>query len=370
MILENVVRAAYAEPLQFSNLSGTTGINSLNGTAGATIPFPFRGGHASPLPLQTISANISSQASLSNNFSSSSQDDQDFYQGLHNPLSESTLFSFIQQGYEPRIVFGLLASDLIFYNEKGEDIISNDPKRWRDGYLPFQQVVDLLVSDGGMNIEDISTEKQIGPSLSAARLEQPQVLAALLAPADKAPRVSMKNGRYSLVKDTSQFRVCFRPRTANGQIDFGQVTDIDRFRFLRNFKISPSDICGAKQKEESKDANKVAIKFHPRSAAAGFIYLGKIAAYQLGLNPDVGREDTGLRTDATNRYFLFKVDRNPPPPEWLTVAHEGAYYGIGLDPRGLHDGSSRILALLKDLMALESVAKSQPAPLVATLVGG
>jgi len=128
-ILTNIMRAAYAEPLQFTSLSSSTGTGQVSGNVSAGVPFPFRGGNGVPLPQQFISGNFNAQANASNQFTVSNQNTQEFYQGIQTPLSQQAIFSLMAEGYDPRIILSIFVSDIVLTKDGRSTIIENDPEQ-------------------------------------------------------------------------------------------------------------------------------------------------------------------------------------------------------------------------------------------------
>ncbi|MGX9118889.1 hypothetical protein ACWTU6_19815 [Mesorhizobium sp. BHbsci] len=352
-ILTNIVRAAYAEPLQFSNLASTSAQGTMNGTIGASIPFPFRGG-TGPLPLQTITGTINSTSTAGNTITVNNQNTQEFYQGIQTPLSQAAMFSLMSEGYDARIILSVFVSDIILTGPAGTKVIRNDPlqpSEWNN----FYSAVDKLI-DNNLDGERISDVTAIGPRLSAGQARDPQVLAALIAAPSGAPSLTADNGAYVLTKREAGFRYCFRTEATKVILAYYGYPNPDPQQTLA---LNAGDKCGASATERALPNEGVKLQFRTRSIKAAILYLGALARAQIGLSAR-GAQPLAVPHSDGSTFFVFRLRRGLSDNTWLTVNHRGQLFSLASDPTGLKDGSTRVMQLLTDVLALQSSAKDAP----------
>src|SRR5215831_5818023 len=92
LILLNILRAAYREPLQFTDISTVTGTASAQGSLSADIPLRIGGTHF--VTPQILSLNPSAAVSGGPNFSVANLSTQEFYQGLQAPVSAQVVANY------------------------------------------------------------------------------------------------------------------------------------------------------------------------------------------------------------------------------------------------------------------------------------
>jgi len=360
LILTNIIRAAYAEPLQFTSLSAATGQGSIGGTAGANVPFPFRGG-AGQIPLQIIGGTLNSTSSVGNSFTVSNQNNQEFYQGIQRPMSEQLLFSLMSEGYDPRIILNLFVSEIILTGKHKTVILRNNPEvpnQWNN----FYSAINSLIRSG-FDAERISDVSQIGPELSTYALQDPRLIAALIGAPDSAPAINKVDGKYRLQKREYSYRACFR--------DAGRSVVLAYYGYpvpdpAQTLTLNDGDNCGAPPAERAMPNSGVKLHFRTRSVKAAILYLGAMVRVQWGIAATSENNLQIPHSDGT-KFSLFKVSRDSQA-EWVSVSYRGQYYGLKRDPAGLTDGSSRVMQLLTDSLALQSSSKDVPAPTIISVL--
>lgn len=105
-----------------------------------------------------------------------------------------------------------------------------------------------------------------------------------------------------------------------------------------------------------------------RSVEQIFLFLGQLIRTELGLNDGILkdlRDLDGNPTKGVPSYF-FKVEPRVPLNGEISANFHGTIYTVAADPSGA-DASSQVLAILTDLLALQSSAKSLPAPNVIAI---
>ncbi len=112
-ILLNVVRSAYSQPLQFTEVSSVSANASVNGTLAATVPFPLD--IAARTGARTISATPSASLTGGNTVSVANLNTQEFYQGLQKPLSKAQITYYLFSGFydlDPDALLPLFVSEI------------------------------------------------------------------------------------------------------------------------------------------------------------------------------------------------------------------------------------------------------------------
>jgi hypothetical protein len=124
----------------------------------------------------------------------------------------------------------------------------------------------------------------------------------------------------------------------------------------------PPDQTGAGSRQKAG----VGISITTRSLEGIFYYLGEMVRTELGI---ANGQATSLAIPSNNQeaaggqgFKLFRVERRLPRVGEPWTLYQGAVYSITVDPSGQSDGSSRVLQIVSDLLALQSSAKNLPAP--------
>ena len=96
--------------------------------------------------------------------------------------------------------------------------------------------------------------------------------------------------------------------------------------------------------------------------------MGELVRTELGLNDGaaVDLRDPEHSGDKTVPLYLFQVEQRMPMKGEISANFHGTTYTVAADPSGA-DASSQVLAILTDLLALQSSAKSLPAPNVIAI---
>lgn len=361
-ILTNIIRAAYAEPLQFTALTSASGQASINGGLSAAIPFPFRGGEGTPLPRQVINGNLSSQMSAGNTFTINNQNTQEFYQGIQTPVSQTALYSLMSEGYDPRIVLNLFVSDIILTGPKGTVVLRNDPLDYGQ-WSNFYSAVNQLVGNG-IDGERISDVAPIGPAISPGEVRDPRVLSALITAPSGAPSLTPENGGYRLTRREAGFRFCFRTNTERIILAYRGFPKPDP---AQTISLNTGDRCGAPAAHRAIPNLGVKVSFRTRSVKAAILYLGALVRVQVGLAGASVRPVVVPHSDGST-FHVFRVRKGGETSSWISVRHRGEVYSIASDPTGSSDGSTRVMQLLTDVLALQSSAKDAPSTSIISIL--
>lgn len=361
-ILTNIMRAAYAEPLQFTNLSSANGQGQISGNVSAGIPFPFRGGNGLPLPQQYIAGNFSSQANAANSFTMSNQNTQEFYQGIQAPLSQQAIFSLMSEGYDPRIILTIFVSDIILTKDGHAEVVRNDPdtpSEWNN----FYSAVNKLVA-AGFDGERVSDVTQIGPSMSASAVRDPRIFSALLTAPSGAPTLDSADGAFRLIKRDASYRACFRSQQSSIVLAYYGYPNPDPQQTLT---LNAGDRCGASAPDRALPNKGVKVQFRTRSIKGAILYLGSLVRAELGLGGGASHQLVVPHSDGST-FDVFRVHAGISAGTWLRVFYHGQAYSLAGDPGGSSDGSSRVMQLLSDVLALQSSSKDAPSTSIITVL--
>lgn len=364
-ILTNVMRAAYAEPLQFSELTGVNGQGTLDLSTGSTLPFPFRGGLGAVLPQQFIGASPNAKGTLSSSFNVANLASQEFYQGLQEPVSLQLIYSYLASGSSPHVVLALMVSQ-IEVNYNGRIYTARNDPDDKNEFLNFYSAMNQLIR-AGIYAERTGDTTAVSPTLTSYEAKSPQVLAAIInSSGPDAPSLEQANGGFRLVKKRSETRPCFRSPLKPSRL---ALIYEDR-KIVREWelRLNRGDFCGATAAEIKLTNLGPNLKMQPRSLEEMFHYLGKIARAQLGLSNE-SKQQFLIERSRIAPFELFKVTEGHTAGNTISTRYRSKTYSISLDPSGDFDGSSRVLQLINDLMALRSSSKTLSSPAVITVLG-
>ncbi len=381
MVLANIIRAAYSEPLQFSDFTSNVGSVSAEASLGASASVPTRGGFGTPLEQQFLGLNPSIGGSVGNNFTVNNIVSQEFYNGLQAPITTEQIASLLYSGTDPRVVLLLAISEIEIIKNNKRSILRNDPTNGRD-FSAFVSAVRMLEASGFTG-ELVSETTPIGPPLN--REEARELLSAVIGAPSAAPTLSGEGGLYRINKKSPKTRFCFdslrrfgatrRYDTQYYTVERGEEVGRRIPLVVAGGRADPDttviltadDFCGARKGTRNSQDLARSLKIRTRSIDGMFNYLGKLVRMELGL-------ETGARVDL--RYplvdpsvlyapFHLREDERGVFP----VSHRGRAYSVNLDPNGQADGSTRVLQLLIKLLALNSSVKDFPQQPILTVVG-
>jgi hypothetical protein len=405
-ILLNIIRAAYAEPLQFTDLSTVTG--QASGSITTSSSLPFFGNRATSSRLYTLSPGFTVSGGPS--FNVANLHNQDFYQGIEGPVKNQTIAQFLDAGYSPLVVLPIFISELsikaddysspvVFVNSAD---ISDD---FNSSYSAFFQLAGQ-----GLDMEEVKSTTPVGPPLTSAQAADPKLLASLVAGSaassssgdtssgsgltlkkyditdaknpdpNKLSTAEIKtlksNIYYRLIKSgSSTYRFCFTkyPKSAYARGDVRKPIPVPKavtIRLTASEAISIDTttlVCGDKSAPSATSA----LEIKTRSVEEIFQFLGKMGRIELGLGgapPNLltvpVRDQSG---NPLGSFDLFKVTKGQPAGHDIAATLDGETYVVRPDAMG-KDYSSNVIQLLSDLLALYSSAKNLPAPSVIPFV--
>lgn len=370
-LLINVLRAAYRQPLQFTDLSTISGQVSVSGSAAFNVP--FGGPREGASRIDTFNPSIT--VSNSPTYTVSVLNTKEFYQGILTPIPMKTLSYYINIGFPKYALLTLVISEIEYGPHNARRRIDNIPDKHVEatGVTAGQQFPDLLrkLIAMGLTVEDVEETAALGAPFAKDKYPSPTDLVNLDA---KGIRVAdIGHGRFQLEKVSQTQRFCFDPNQAQGvRVYAGMpVGGIGE-------RLPPGLLCGGRHDpaiaaSTGSGAKKLAAR-QPRAAAdvdaegplvirthstEGIIYyLGELTRLQLGLvPPNTGDWDPNI----------FHLREGAGGPGAITASFQGRDYHIDVDPTGA-DRSSQVLDLVTELLAQNNSAKDLPQPSVIPIV--
>ena len=423
-LMLNVMRSAYREPLQFSDFTQVTGQATVSGTAAFTLPFnatpPTFGRADTAVPAATISG---TQA-----FTVANLDTQEFYEGILSPIPVTSIDYYLEQGFPEALLLTLVinrvdieggkTSPLAFYNDSARSIGAA-----HSHFYYFEKLVGAF-EDLGLRSEVAKTLTNVGPPIAASDIASLRALGPLaegaalkrftvatdpdLTPSERAELARRGVSEYfRLQQTTQQSRFCIdtseetgpnRSAASETLAELGVLAGGDE---IVGLPTTPADAaldaaaarCGAspyvRMKAAEQDAYaepatrfalavrtaggesetlRLRIEVTIRSVEGIIYYLGELARGEL----KIGGISMGSPPDiATGRGYdqLFRVRQNCTGiGAEIDAVYDGTRYCVSIDPSGA-DRSSQVMEIVLQLLALNTSAKTLPAPSVITVLG-
>lgn len=400
LVLLNIMRAAFREPLQFTDVSSVNGTASAQGSLSANIP--LRVGGPNLTSAQILQLNPAAMMSGGPTFNVANLHNQEFYRGLQSPIDPQTIANYKAAGIPLKVLLPLLISDIEIDNGNRVSRIHNSAST-EGSYKFFLSAIDDLVYHG-LDLETVSSAAQFGPELTLEQARDPKLLSGLaqaIATASSGggsslslSKVKGSSSQYQLNKGGSTWRFCFKTSRLKQPYEEIAYTFSERPSPKYNFplhlaygsaeaietvKLNKTHICGSPTQDSNSSGAKQQVanlKFTTRSVEGIILFLGDVVRTELGIGADAPRT---LEDGNGNSYYLFKADPNVGPRYLFKVEPRSPLYGeisanfagtpytISVDPSG-YDASSQVVQLLSDLLALQSSAKNLPAPNVIAVV--
>ena len=390
LIVENILRAAYDQPLQFSEVSTVTGQASVGASLSGSLP--FFGPRGAQMPrLFTLSPSVSASGGPS--FTVGNLNTQEFLSGIIAPVKPEIIRDYLQIGYSRKTLLGLLVSSISFRRGPTDYIFTNNGTKIGDRAY-FVRLLDALIA-AGLSFETVTTHTPVGPVLTAADIRRDHVLATLLntsqdaplalstVPTDKA-RHAAETYRLTRTEQASRYCMITESETLhdilNGQphapsaASVLTVTPFSLDGTPLTLDIGPADQCDTDTKTQSPaaeaalraDPNLITnLSFNSRSVRGVFAYLGTVARHELdAANPALF--DRPGPDGATLRIFGIEPAAARSSPSPVDASFENRRYRT--TAAFADDDTDRAIQLLSELMALYSAAKSFPAPSVLPIL--
>jgi hypothetical protein len=369
-LLINILRAAYRQPLQFTDLSTISGQVSVSSTAAFSVP--FGGPREGASRIDTFSPSIT--VSNSPTYTVSVLNTKEFYQGILTPIPMKSLSYYINIGFPKYPLLTLVISEIDYGPRNARKRLYNVPDRIveGDGASAGHQFPDLLRKfiAMGLTVEDVEETTSLGLPFEKAKYPSPTELVNLDAKGIRV--VGLGDGRFQLEKVNQNSRFCFDPNLAQGirvyaGMPVGEIGAQLPEALLCGAKASPVPNAAKRRTERAAtprpaptDAASVdgPLVIRTHSTEGIIYYLGEIVRLQLGLVPP--------RTANWDPH-IFHLRQGAGGPGAITAAFQGRDYHIEVDPSGA-DRSSQVLDLVTELLAQNNSAKDLPQPSVIPIV--
>jgi hypothetical protein len=340
-IFLNLIRASHNYPLDFVTISNVT--PAMSNTTSFALPSFLLGPRLNGALPTTIDRDVvfgnttaSNSTLVSTNFSVSTQETQNFYQGFLKPIDLEVADYFIRQNYPRELLFWLFVDSIEIDLPNRAPIGSRfDPPR---DYGCNQSTVDPklrcfsdfvhLAVGFGLTVEEKTVQASGGSSNSQS------------APSDKSPG----GGTSSKAQTTSSAELCFDPVLARHAITEMQNSGLDfrkveaKFTDLAPFQPTPR--CGGSW-QSSQPSSKtpqpdyfpfkvgaIGFKIRPRSAYGVFKFLGQLIREQQRRNDP--------SNDEVSAFLPPGRDGEQDQPKLLTVGKDQNFIEV---VRGVPSGS-------------------------------
>jgi hypothetical protein len=401
-ILLNIMRAAYREPLQFTDISTVTGTASATGGLNATLPLRVGGPHFTTT--QVLSLNPSATLSGGPQFSVANLNTQAFFLGLQAPIKTETVRYYLDHGIDRKVLLPLVISKIQVDNSATETRSIVRPTGAALSYGVFPSAMRKLITSG-LTVDEMkkpAKPETFGPVLTEQQAKDPKLLSALMqavssprggsssaatggsssaAPESegsfKLTELKDRPGNFQLTltkPSTKALNFCFREES---NLKGTPVSSDDAYieSNLSSGGLKPILLVSAEQGPIlqfpidtnsciSSKKSPVTINFETNSVEGIFTLLGEMVRVELGL----GSEPPQILADPNGKpTFLFKVEQRLPSDGEISATIHGLPYVVSIDPSG-EDASSQVIQLLSDLLAIQSNAKDFPAPNVIAVV--
>jgi hypothetical protein len=380
VLLLNIMRAAFREPLQFSDVASVTGTAQTTGGLAANLPLLGQSDGLGRLYPLNPSFSVQSGPSFAVNILNT----KEFYQGLLTPISPRTLDLFQTQSIPPALLFTLFVSEIDLRTADGH--IHRFPNRVFDQgeYATFRTLIDAL-STAGMRLQQAGPDT-FGAPISVKDAASPAAIAGLKAQSlTLAPQTSPtgKVTAYNAEMPSDAEQLCFDqpvqwtaadPATAQALTALSTAHNCDPGQPAAK---PATALRGRLQIAASPQTKKTTpgLTLVLRSTESVIYYLGEIAREEL-LHP-YGAAEPAFTPAIDYRYgdngqiqrssALFQIAKTPCA-DTLTTSFHGACYGVTTDPAAA-DRSTQVLSIVLETLALNTSAKDQPAPSVISILG-
>jgi hypothetical protein len=170
--LLNILRAAYREPLQFTEVTTVTGTAAAQGGLSADIPLRVDG--------TSFTTHLNPSASVSGgpNFSVANLNTQEFYQGIQSPISAQVVANYAAAGVSLNLLLPLVIADITLEEADQISVLRNTGSS-EASFTGFRMVTNQLVKKGlGVSVTEEEPE-WIGPVLTKKEASDPKLLSGL-----------------------------------------------------------------------------------------------------------------------------------------------------------------------------------------------
>jgi len=414
LLFDNIIRAAFQEPLQWSAISQIQGTASVTATLAGKVPIIGHKGTSSLF----YEIDPSVGASGGPTFTVPLLDTKEFQAGIQAPISLMTLKTYIDQGYPLNILLPLLISGIEVGSDKNNTVtienfdidrpIGNADQK-ESLIRTFNGSIRILINNG-LTIERF--ERPIGPLMLPKDLSSPKTLTdaiaaglevrqyelsdgsvdPFLSPVESKYLAAQKTAIYFRSFQINQYRFCF---DSHRRFHEAHLTDnvLEGSRYtgtpfpLLVKKAKDSDGNGPDKFEDDTrtelriteklvcghpgptDGNSEVLNFTLRSVEGAVRFLGAVTRIEIGENGDAPRRGPQIALTESGRQnaTFFQIYKGSLWGESVSVSRDGNTYSMSLDddPRDL---SGKVLSLLLELVNLNNSVKDQPTPNVISVI--
>lgn len=430
-LLLNIVRAYLRRPMQFTTVSSITGVASVSGGTQYTLPtnVPFRPpvqgatgiAQFPPLPTFLFSGSMSGGPA----FTVPVLDTQEFYDGILKAIPAQLWDLYIQANYPPDLLFNLFVQkvvmhrkncskmdhttrcEFVFGNYVGDDTeidlfqalgdyvlwlgMTTEPQKPRT--VPFQRPHNInirYVGAPGSNTNGVPTAEVVAPPGGSAASET--------ATAPKNYKLCFASMVHQeLVAKNSRCGFVSQPGNtdeeskidSSGSAVLTVVASKELIGRLRGIAVENDS--EAAQRLVGFSGELVTLTIYMRNTEGMIYYLGELARRSLATDYGVPRRDFFARRNAAYKIdkqysdiarcekatrdcaYIFRLHEGIGQPlgDAISVLYNGQWYSVSsaFDPDH-PDRSTMTLEFLKQLIAVNSSAKSLPQSSVLSVVGG
>jgi hypothetical protein len=418
LLLSNIVRSSYEEPLQWSTVSQVSGTASAGGTLGGKIPII---GHLPSGGSLLYEIDPSVTASGGPTFTVPMLDTKEFQSGIQTPLSPQLLKTFMDEGYPLDFLLPLIVSQITIGSAKDKTFqiksfdVDDPTKNLRDPLAANRTLIGalhMLVLQGltidkyaeavgpVIPVKNVKALKDITDALSGGvDIQQYDVTKtddALLTSADRKVLAEAKSTVYLRALHRSTYRFCFDPTVPALTLHQDLATVQKRAGLVDNLRripppsfvdktiylliapdgkqldpesavlIRPQFFCGYKGQPEKGDSTLV---LTPRSVEGTVRFLGALTRTQLGLGLSSPQKPLTLsfNLEGKDPGVLFQVQHGALGGASVSVQRADGVYSVSLDNYPL-DMSGKVLTFLLEAINLNNSAKDLPTPSVISVI--
>jgi hypothetical protein len=383
-VLLNIVRAGYSEPLNFIAIAKYTAGDQLTANAAAG---PFTYAALSIHPSKTYGP-VSLSGQLSNSFDLNTMDNQQFYQGMLQPLDPIALELWFRQGLPRSLVFYVFLDSIRVSASDGVYEYKNDPTddQWHDvathqvertsamcqprltgngnqtnydvdaslwhgihgedcRFQKFQYFVSLAVKYG-IRLETItlpSSKTNLGaePKPQPTTIATPNAVKATTpnGPASSAPSTGAAPSASAAPPPKTKTQICYDPAVL-------RAIEVPR-RYLPDFTI-----CGQNKLSTGNEISLGGIgtfkntEFVMRSGFAIFEYLGRVLVTGSWESLTLGSRQYDV--ESRDDDHLLTVIQNGGPDCFASASYRGSFYCV---PNAGADNTKLIFTMLRAIIA-------------------
>lgn len=396
VLLLNIARSYLHRPMQFTELQSLVGTNSATGNL--SFGFPVGPHPASAITTGTAGGSLSG----STVFTVPVLDTQDFYEGLLKPIPSLLVGYYFQSPRPKYLIFNLIFERAVVsridseckntpHASECERDFRNNPETDLEDVALFQTLSNYLLSLQ-ISAEPIKPKKQHETIHAGA--------ATININASSGANGS--NSSETESKQPQQYRLCFSPREPDAEQEIAKtmmcapslessseereigatttfgITFTDRLTqsMLNVIDHLPADTYKYRASILAFSGHKVSVALQLRSTAAIFNYLGQLISSEQGSGQVIGLYRKSFHQPLTPCWIasteeaeckpIFTVQADNIHPSLVTVAYAGSVFSVPGDPN--ISFSPDVLSLLKELLALNSSAKSLPTTAVLSVV--